>query len=449
VATPEDMVASLLQAFGGQGTSDASHAARQAESLSPFRNFNSNDYQRLKEKNPDENREDKPKAYLNFALFDDQFNLVEDNSGVRQVKGEPDQLQTLAVDKMVVAKSGFLYVYTSNETAQDVFFDNVTVQDITGPLLEETHYYPYGLTMSGISSNALKGLNYPENRKKYNGIEFTTDLDLDIYDAQLRNLDPQIGRWNQIDPKIENMEMWSPYVSNYDNPIRYNDFLGDEPDGGPGLIPVPSADFINAMVEGTKSAGNAVGEFLGNLGIAAGGFLNGVNNVSSFGLYPSVSAEQFGFNPQQTTLYNTSTTAGQYAPMLSPGGKPGESPAFAPANGKPVSGPSTFNAPAVPASQVNVSTPSLEDQASKVKDEQNGGRNSVTIGTPNRQIRYDLAGREHGGVPTPHKQVYNKNFYKGVLRSIARASKKAEPMTQQEIRQVRKFLEKLNKRNTQ
>ena len=86
--------------------------------------------------------------------------------------------------------------------------------------------------MAGISSNALVGMNYPENRLKYNEIEFTEDLDLDIYDAQLRNLDPQIGRWSQIDPKIENMEMWSPYASNYDNPIRYNDFLGDEP-GGP------------------------------------------------------------------------------------------------------------------------------------------------------------------------------------------------------------------------
>ncbi|MFY0256540.1 hypothetical protein ACDQ55_21615 [Chitinophaga sp. 30R24] len=89
--------------------------------------------------------------------------------------------------------------------------------------------------MAGISSNALLGSNYAENRKKYNGIEFTNELDLNLYDAQLRNLDPQIGRWNQIDPKTEKMEMWSPYVSNYDNPIRYNDFLGDEPGPGDGL----------------------------------------------------------------------------------------------------------------------------------------------------------------------------------------------------------------------
>src|SRR5690606_38221172 len=135
--TPEDMVASLLQAFGGENSGNASHTARQAEQLSPFRNFNSNDYQRLKEKDPNnQGPPDKPRAYLNFVLFDDQFNLVEANSGVRQVKATPDELQTLAVDKMPVTKSGFLYVYTSNETTQDVFFDNVILGVAQGPLLE-------------------------------------------------------------------------------------------------------------------------------------------------------------------------------------------------------------------------------------------------------------------------------------------------------------------------
>jgi RHS repeat-associated protein len=124
--------------------------------------------------------------------------MVEANSGVKQVKAEPDQLQTLAQDKMVVKESGFLYIYTSNESPQDVFFDNVILDHITGPVLEETHYYPYGLTMSGISSKALGKL---ENRYKYNGIEFNSDLDLYSYEAQYRNLDPQIGRWWQVDPK--------------------------------------------------------------------------------------------------------------------------------------------------------------------------------------------------------------------------------------------------------
>jgi hypothetical protein len=51
---------------------------------------------------------------------------------------------------------------------------------------------------------------------------------IEVYDAELRELDGQVGIWWQIDPKTEDMEMWSPYVSNYDNPIRYTDPLGDQ-----------------------------------------------------------------------------------------------------------------------------------------------------------------------------------------------------------------------------
>lgn len=83
--------------------------------------------------------------------------------------------------------------------------------------------------MAGISSRALN-TDYAENKKKYNGIEFDNDLDLNAYEANFRDLDPQIGRWWQIDPKIEHMEEWSPFASNYDNPIRFNDPLGDAPD---------------------------------------------------------------------------------------------------------------------------------------------------------------------------------------------------------------------------
>ncbi|MFY0255832.1 DUF6443 domain-containing protein [Chitinophaga sp. 30R24] len=233
-APVSEMVAELAQAFNMSQGQGGVHGDVSQNSRSPFTvDFYNNNYQRLKQKDPDQHRPDKPKAYLNFVLFDDQFNLVDANSGVKQVQGQPDELQLLAVDKMPIAKSGFLYVYTSNETEQDVYFDDIVLGLSNGPMLEETHYYPFGLTMAGISSNALKGSNYAENRKKYNGIEYTNELDLDIYDAQLRNLDPQIGRWNQIDPKIENMEMWSPYASNYNNPIRYNDFLGDS-----GTVPL-------------------------------------------------------------------------------------------------------------------------------------------------------------------------------------------------------------------
>jgi RHS repeat-associated protein len=79
--------------------------------------------------------------------------------------------------------------------------------------------------MQGISSKALN--NAPENKYKFNGIEQNTDFDMNIYDAHFRNLDPQIGRFWQIDPKLESTEAWSPYAAMLDNPIRYADPLGD------------------------------------------------------------------------------------------------------------------------------------------------------------------------------------------------------------------------------
>jgi RHS repeat-associated protein len=87
--------------------------------------------------------------------------------------------------------------------------------------------------MAGISSSALKGGNYPENRKKYNGNElqskeFSDGSGLEWFDFNARIYDQQLGRFMQIDPWIEvgTQEMLTPYQFAGNNPIRYND-----PDG--------------------------------------------------------------------------------------------------------------------------------------------------------------------------------------------------------------------------
>ncbi|MBY0482368.1 MAG: hypothetical protein K2Q21_13495, partial [Chitinophagaceae bacterium] len=104
-------------------------------------------------------------------------------------------------------------------------FDNLQISQLRGPLMEETHYYPFGLTMAGISSKAAGKL---ENKFKYNGIEHNSDWDVNTDDAFFRTLDPAIGRWWQVDPKIEmGQESWTPYNSMMNNPIRYQDPKGD------------------------------------------------------------------------------------------------------------------------------------------------------------------------------------------------------------------------------
>lgn len=227
-----DIANALVRAFSGNaGVTEGFHGGTGPDrNTIPFNeNFVGSQYQRLKERDNSENvRNDRPRAYLNFVLFDEQFNMVEENSGVWQVKASPDELQTLGQDKMVVAKSGFLYVYTSNESQQDVFFDNVILTLSSGALLEETHYYPFGLTMKGISSKAIYN---PENKYGYNGKElqneeFSNGSGLEWYDYGARMYDPQIGRWHVIDSLSERHYESSVYGYVLNNPIRRIDIQG-------------------------------------------------------------------------------------------------------------------------------------------------------------------------------------------------------------------------------
>lgn len=231
--TPEDMVASLLQAFNGAAaSSEGAHTTElMTQELSPLGNMTPNDYRRLSQSDVDESRINKPKAYLSFALFDDQFNLVAENSGVRHIQELPDTLQTLAVDKMPIEKTGFLYVYTNNETPQDIYFDNLILGVTSGPLLEETHYYPFGLTMYAISRTAPGRLEnkYLFNGKEIQRNEFGYANGLEWYDYGARFQDPQIGRWHAIDPMSEVSRRWSPYSYAYNNPIRFIDIDGMVP----------------------------------------------------------------------------------------------------------------------------------------------------------------------------------------------------------------------------
>ncbi|MFT3677215.1 MAG: RHS repeat-associated core domain-containing protein [Chitinophagaceae bacterium] len=174
----------------------------------------------------------KPKAFVNWVLFDEQFKYVAASSGFEQV-GADNTLTTHTPTAINISKGGYLYIYVSNETPNvDVFFDNLQVSHIRGPILEETHYYPFGLTMAGISSKAL-AFGEPGNNRKWNvgselaSKEFSDGSGLELYETFYRSIDPQIGRFWQIDPEFEAQENSSPYESMGNNPISNMDPLGD------------------------------------------------------------------------------------------------------------------------------------------------------------------------------------------------------------------------------
>ena len=127
-----------------------------------------------------------------------------------------------------VTKNGYIYVYCSNESPVNVFFDNLQVTHERSALLEETHYYPFGLTMAGISSKSAGGL---ENKIKYNGKElqskeFSDGSGLELYDYGARLQDPQLGRWWTQDKFAEVYVALTPYHYAANNPVKIVDEAG-------------------------------------------------------------------------------------------------------------------------------------------------------------------------------------------------------------------------------
>lgn len=151
------------------------------------------------------------KAAVNWILFDEQFKFVAgDYDGVEASGGYKNHTKFVNAPAQIT-KSGYLYVFVSNESNLAVYFDNLQLTHTRGAILETTDYYPFGLAMAGTNSKAFKATK-TDHRKKFVGQDYESELGWSTYQFKFRTHDPQIGRFLQIDPLAEKFVHNSTYA---------------------------------------------------------------------------------------------------------------------------------------------------------------------------------------------------------------------------------------------
>ena len=135
-----------------------------------------------------------------------------------------------------VEKNGnvFNYIYQYKDHLGNVRLsyadsDNNGSIDANTEIISEKNYYPFGLTHKGYNNIISGNSNAAADKFGYNGKELNDELGLDWLDYGSRNYDASLGRWMNIDPKADLLEMSSPYVYALNSPLVYIDEDGELP----------------------------------------------------------------------------------------------------------------------------------------------------------------------------------------------------------------------------
>ena len=113
---------------------------------------------------------------------------------------------------------------------------------------QENEYYPFGMTMQGIVVRTAQATT--ANKQLFNGgSELQDDLGFEnSYSTPYREYDPQLGRFNAIDPMVDQYAGWTPYNFAFNDPVGLNDPTGDDPYVNPNANPIRGAPSMEELI---------------------------------------------------------------------------------------------------------------------------------------------------------------------------------------------------------
>lgn len=264
MATVNDMVTSILTGFLGAASGNAvlDNKAWLQTNNGVVVNTNAMNSFITNNQTNNSNTGTTPRAYLKYLLFDEDFNLVQ--GFAERIDNGANSVHTYTTGgQLVVPKNGFIYVFTTNESPVDVWFDDINVIHRTGPLLQESSFYPFGMEIAPLSSYAA--IKVP-NERDYQKNELDEEFGLELHYFDARMYDAQVGRFGGVDVKADKFPSLSPYNYSVNNPI----FLID-PDG---REPITAAIFMTAKIVKALTVAAKIKKAAKVVSFAAGGLYN-------------------------------------------------------------------------------------------------------------------------------------------------------------------------------